>query len=129
MATSSSPIFRPGLMPFSTYSSCSAMALLRCSAAAKFAGPAPTNNTSISICSLSLIVSKERVYQFAKPCVSYSTDTKKGPVATGPNSKQENCELINVEVVLYRFRDRLGNSVDLFRFELDLPRCGDSFFC
>src|SRR4029079_19520287 len=53
---------------------------------------------------------------------------KKARSQPGQNSKQENCELINVEVVLDRLRNRLINSVDLFRFKLDLPRCGDSLF-
>src|SRR3954453_19144325 len=55
MAISRSPTFRPGLIPFSMYSSCSAAAFFKYNAAARFAGPAPTKTTSISICSRSII--------------------------------------------------------------------------
>ena len=59
--------------------------------------------------------------------ISISINEKR-PGCPGLNSKQENCELINVEVVLDLLCHRHCNSVDLLGLELYLVSCRDGFF-
>jgi hypothetical protein len=85
-------------------------------------------NEIVTICS-TLIVTLRRVnLKFSTLHFQFSIHmTKKTRCRPGLNSKQENRELINVEIVFDRLCDRLRNAVDLFGFKPDLVGRRNSF--